>query len=298
MKIGLIDIEPTIFNTALMQISEYHKSQGDTVRWCCPLTYHKYDKIYCSSLFDFTNKDEVPENAIRGGTGFDVTSRLPIDIETCDLDYSIYLECDTSYIWFSRGCVRSCEFCCVQQKEGGIHAVAPRKLNPSGQYVTVMDNNFFANPFWWFSIEKFLKVWDHPVDFQGIDVRTITDEQCKALTELRHYKRIKIAWDTPADEQSVIAGIEKMTRYIKPYRLMCYVLIGYWHYTDGKSDEAHDIHRINTLRAMGIDPYVMPFDKHDPYQAAFSRWVNNKAVNASCTWQDYSRRVASEETTK
>ena len=29
MKIGLVDIEPKVFNTAYMQIAAYHKSIGD-----------------------------------------------------------------------------------------------------------------------------------------------------------------------------------------------------------------------------------------------------------------------------
>jgi len=31
-----------------------------------------FDVVYCSSLFDFTGKGEVPKRTICGGTGFDV----------------------------------------------------------------------------------------------------------------------------------------------------------------------------------------------------------------------------------
>jgi len=58
MKIGLIDIEPKIFNTAYMQISQHHKAAGDYVEWWSPLTDSQFDHVYCSSLFNFTDKSD------------------------------------------------------------------------------------------------------------------------------------------------------------------------------------------------------------------------------------------------
>ena len=55
MKVGLYNIEPKIQNTALMQISHYHKERGDQVEWYEENLWG-YDKVYCSSLFDFTDK--------------------------------------------------------------------------------------------------------------------------------------------------------------------------------------------------------------------------------------------------
>ena len=40
MKIGLIDIEPKVFNTVLIQISAYHKVKGDEVCGFCGLDNH------------------------------------------------------------------------------------------------------------------------------------------------------------------------------------------------------------------------------------------------------------------
>lgn len=133
MKIGLIDIESKIFNTAYMQIAQYHKERGDTVEWWSPLTDRQFDHVYCSSLFDYTDKSEVPKRVICGGTGFDVTSRLSRMMESCELDYSIYPKCRASYLWFSRGCDRRCPFCIVWQKEGPLHPTHEKNLNPRGK---------------------------------------------------------------------------------------------------------------------------------------------------------------------
>ncbi|MGD2093272.1 MAG: hypothetical protein PVH61_44340, partial [Candidatus Aminicenantes bacterium] len=67
MKIGLIDLESKIFNTAYMQISSFHKRRGDIIEWWSPLMHKSYDVVFCSSIFDFTDKSQIPEDAICGG---------------------------------------------------------------------------------------------------------------------------------------------------------------------------------------------------------------------------------------
>lgn len=284
MNIGIIDIEPKIFNTALMQISRYHKDRGDKVEWWSPLTDKQFDHVFCSSIFDFTDKSEVPKRAVCGGTGFDVTSLLSKDIENCELDYSIYPECECSFIWFSRGCIRNCPWCVVPQKEGSIKIVDPKNLNPNGKYIAVCDNNFFANVEWHLAITYLVNL-GQPVHIQqGIDVRTITHCQAHSLTTIPTNKQIKIAWDNPEDTKQIIAGIKRLCEYIKPYKIMCYVLIGF------ESTEQEDLYRVEKLRDLGIDPFVMPYDKSNLYQKAFARWVNHKAMFKTVEWKDYRRK--------
>lgn len=56
MRIGLHDSDDTGFpNLALMKISAWHKSRGDSVEWWSPL--FEYDRVYSSKVFTFT-----PEN--------------------------------------------------------------------------------------------------------------------------------------------------------------------------------------------------------------------------------------------
>lgn len=279
MKIGLIDIEPKIINTAYMQISRYHKDQGDTVEWWQPLYSDEFDHVYCASLFNFTDKAGVPADAICGGTGFDIKSKLSKEIENCDYDYSLYPECDFSIVWFSRGCIRNCPFCVVQQKEGGIMPVSPKKLNPKGQYIVVQDNNFFASPEWVNAIFQ-LKDTKQPISFNGgIDARIMDKEKSEALTQLILHKQIYMAWDNPKDD--LISQFKLMTKYIKPYKLACYVLIGYW------STPKEDLYRVETLRDLKIDPFAMPYNKKDYYQKRFARWVNMKSIFKSVAWKDY-----------
>ncbi len=276
MKIGLIDIEPKVVNTALMQIAYHHKEQGDVVEWATPLCYEQYDELYCSSLFDYTPKNTIPARTVRGGTGFDLTTTLAFD---CEYDYSIYPACNYSIQWFSRGCIRKCPFCLVHKKEGDIKPVRPKNGNPNGGYIVVQDNNFFASPLWRESIQS-LKWASQPVDFAGgIDARIMTKEMCDSLNALKHVKQIKMAWDNPKDRLG--KKFAEIVKYIKPYKIMVYVLIGYW------STPEEDFFRIETLRKLKIDPFVMPYNKKDYYQKRFARWVNHKAIFKSVEWADY-----------
>lgn len=289
MKVGLIDIEPRIFNTAYMQIAMYHRQRGDIVDWWSPLTDRQFDHLYCSSLFDYTDKSEIPKRAICGGTGFDVTSRLFVEIENCELDYSIYPQCRTTYIWFSRGCIRNCPWCVVPQKEGKIKIDRHNYgINPNAEYITVMDNNFFANKAWKHAIDWLLEEPDESVDIeQGVDVRILTEEMCEALNKIKHYKQIKIAWDNP--NENLLPKLRWLIKQILPYKLMCYVLIGF------DSTEEQDLYRVEILRSLKIDPFVMPYDRMNLYQRSFARWVNHKAIFKKIEWQDYKQRVSKQE---
>ena len=278
LKIGLYNLEPNINNSAMMQVSQYHKTHGDDVSMYSPLFHDMYDKIYAFSIFDFTPKNYVHEDMICGGTGFDISSRLPEEIEECDLDYSIFPDCDYSIIWFSRGCFRKCPFCIVNEKEGNIHTVKPKNLNPNGKFIKIMDNNFFANPNWKKSME-YLYEWNQPVDIQGFDIRIFNEEQGEALTSLKHYKQFKFAWDNP--RQNIDDKIELLLDYIKPYKLMCYVLIGYW------STEEEDLMRVNHLKEYGIDAFAVPYNKFDEYQRKFARWCNNKHLFRTRSFEEY-----------
>ena len=56
-------------NIALMKISAYHKSIGDTVEWYEGILFaSQYDKIYASKIFKFSEMPQIPENMVIGGT--------------------------------------------------------------------------------------------------------------------------------------------------------------------------------------------------------------------------------------
>ena len=52
MNIGLLAVDSSYPNLALMKISSYHKARGDTVDWYNPFDH--YDKVYMAKVFGFT----------------------------------------------------------------------------------------------------------------------------------------------------------------------------------------------------------------------------------------------------
>lgn len=283
MNVGLVNVDSKMANIVLMKISTFYKFKKHRVNWFNPLfDSNNVDKIYCSKIFDFTpDYQYLPEDVeiIKGGSGYDIKSKLEPEIDkVTKLDYSIYPNCDYSMQFYSRGCVRNCPFCIVRQKEGYIYPTEPMSLNTKGTHIEVLDNNFFANPEWKWAINHLLKT-KQPVNLHGVDAKIMTEEHAYYLNKLKHYKQIHIAWDNPRD--NLFQTLKNITKWIKPYKLMCYVLIGYW------SNQEEDLYRVKMLKELKISPFVMPFNKNDNYQRRFARWVNHKAVFNTVSWENY-----------
>ena len=108
MNIGLLAVDSSYPNLALMKISSYHKARGDKVEWYSP--FEHYDKLYMTKVFSFTqdylqhitNTDCIE----KGGTGYDITKMLLPEIDRVQPDYTLYPKIDrrTSYGFITRGC--------------------------------------------------------------------------------------------------------------------------------------------------------------------------------------------------
>lgn len=280
MKIGLIDIDSTIPNLALMKLSAWHKHQGDQVEFYMPLW--KYDKVYASKVFRFSDTPELPEGCIKGGTGFDLTTVLPSEIENTYPDYDLY-RCDYAIGFITRGCNRKCDFCYVPEKEGKIKKVGDvTGFWKDQKQIKLLDNNLTAHPDC-IDILKDLKGTKARIDFsQGMDLRLMTPEIAKELSNIKLWKQVHFAWDDIRMEKAIFKGLDCLVENgVKKYKIMLYVLIGF------NSTPEEDMYRVMKLKEYGVDPFVMPYNKKDKYQRRFARWVNHKAVFKSVKWEDY-----------
>jgi len=282
MRIGLINVDSKISNLALMKLSSWHKSKGDAVEFFNAL--QKYDRVYASKIFDFTSDFKYLPNCeiVNGGSGYDLQTKLPDEIEHTYPDYSLY-GCDYAMGFVTRGCIRNCPFCIVPKKEGKIYEAADLNEFLKGQdRLMLLDNNLTAAPkVFEKTVIKLIELHIR-VDFsQGLDARLIDDSKARLLSKVRLWKQIHLAWDNMKDEKEVMRGLEILLKYNSPTRLMIYVLIGF----DSSPEE--DLYRIERLREMQLDPFVMPFNRRDPYQRDFARWVNHKAIFKSVSWNEY-----------
>lgn len=300
MKISLVDVDSHNFpNLALMKLSAWHKAQGDTVGWYTPL-FSQPDKIYASKVFTFTQDfidyagcDPEP---IKGGTGYDVKSKLSPEIDNMLPDYSIYPQYKHAIGFLSRGCIRNCDFCLVRQKEGYIHAYNDITRISSGRdTVVLMDNNFLANEpeFVTEQLEKAISL-KLKIDFnQGLDCRLVNDDNAKLLSKCRWsakgHKYIRFS----CDHSSVVKPLKNA---IKTMRNNGYKGEFFIYFLAKEVEETLD--RINQVIALDkkINPFVMPFrdcksaenTKNKELQR-LARWCNMVSIRKTCSFKEYNR---------
>ena len=281
IRIGLIDVDSHNFpNLCLMKLSAYHKAQGHQVCFWNPLFY--FDVVYKSRVFtDTYSKDNITvRNAgqvIKGGTGYGPGPDLPDEIEHSYPDYSLYPQySETAYGFLSRGCPRGCGFCIVGGKEGR----KSRKVADLSEFwrgqreIKLMDANLLACP----DHEKLLLQLAESralVDFsQGLDIRLITRDNVALLNQVRT-KAVHFAWDNPDEDLTrYFRQFLEWTSIKNPRLRRVYLLTNY-----GSTHE-QDLYRVETLRQMGFDPYVMIYEKPTapPITRHLQRWVNNKRL--------------------
>ena len=236
MQIGLHDaemehIKGKIFpNYALMKISAWHKAQGDNVEWWNPLK--RYNHIFSSKVFDFTPENPyLPENTIRGGTGYaDVPLEQTLSplIDEMFPDYSIYPACDYAIGYITRGCPNNCRWCVVPSKEGEIKPYRSWRqlIRPDSKKLVLMDNNILASDFGIAQLEELTRQ-NYAIDLnQGMDARLVDDRVAKILAGLKWIKYIRFSCDQQAQIEPIMRTAELMGKYgVKPYRLFIYLLV-------------------------------------------------------------------------
>lgn len=287
MNVCLIDVDSKIPNLALMRISTYHKQRGDDVKLGYEPLFDNPDLCYASKIFDFTPEPEyMPDcETLKGGTGYDLAAKLELpNYDRIMPDYSLY-GCDYAIGRFTRGCPNRCPWCVVPKMDGNeMRHVADLSDFWDGQKVVrLLDDNIMADADEFVrDCEQLSRAGVHVI-WEALDIRLVTDETAKALASVKQEKSIHFAWDGHSQDDAVPRGIETLKRNgIKPWRLMFYVLVGF------NTSRDYDLHRIYTLRDMGANPFVMPFDKSDRYQKDLARWCNNKFVFKSTPrFEDY-----------
>lgn len=292
MKIGLIDIDSKMPNLALMKLSAYFKNLGHEVELTSPLFADGYDEAFASKIFTYSEMPILPDTAIVGGSGYSLDSWLDEDIEAMMPDYSLY-NCDYAIGFTTRGCNRECPFCIVPKKEGNFHIVGDIYGFWQGQKrLMLLDNSLNTDEDHFLMICGQIEKEKISVDFnQGLDIRHLTDIQAEALSELKLWGQtpLRFAWDLMENEPFVRHGIHILYHHKLLSKTMFYVLIGF------NTTEEEDLYRIETLRGLKTEPFVMPYDKFNKYQKSLTRWVNHKAIFKSVKWEDYKYKKSLEE---
>lgn len=320
MKIGLVDVDGyakkkkfggTVYpNLALCKIAAWHRRQGDDVDWAIPM-FH-YDRIYMSKVFNFSPDDMTIYDAdeiIKGGTGYNITSRLPEEIDRAQPDYSIYphIPKNMAYGFLTRGCPNKCPWCVVPIKEGKIVPYMDVDLIATKERtkLVLMDNNFLAAGD--YAIEQLQKIIHrgYAVDFnQALDARLVNDHyaQLLAMVSWCDHNRIRFGCDTPRQIGDCEKAIDLLARHGFKGEFFLYTMIG------GKSDFHESFERVNywwkrlqrvrkEKNGLPVYAYAQPYrdinNPHAPvpqWQKDMAGWCNKRAHFVAHSFEEFQPR--------
>lgn len=297
MKIGLHDSEKEYLrnknfpNYALMKISAYHKSAGDTVEWWYPMG--EFDRVYSSKIFDFTPENPyLPADTIKGGTGYDIHSVLPDEIEAMFPDYSIYPECDYAIGYITRGCPNNCRWCVVPRKEGNIkpYRTWEQLVRPDSNKLVLMDNNILACEYGIKQLES-LSETSYRIDLnQGMDARLVDERIAGILMRLKWIKYIRFSCDTIPQIKAIENTVNLLKMHgVKPYRIFIYLLV--------TADIQNAVERVERLKKLGNITIYAQAERNerlgiipDKIQLEFAQRYIYSGIYRRETWADYCRR--------
>ena len=287
MRVRLVDFDSKIPNLALMQASAWHKSQGDEVGF----DINDPEKVYVSCIFT-KNADTARGIATMypgaevslGGSGIDYTW-LPEAMQKVKPDYDLYPS-TYSLGFTTRGCIRKCPFCIVNDKEGRLRRWQHVRDFHDERFdrVSLLDNNALGDRTWFFEQTDWMMEHRLKVDYiGGLDVRLLDEEIAERLKVLKWAANIRFAFDHVADEPAVVEGIRLLKEAgidIK-HNVSFFVLVGF---KGSTFDDA--LYRCRVLRGAGTNAYVMRYTR-TPELNALARWANWREFYWSTDFEDY-----------
>lgn len=299
MLIGLHDAEQehilgkTFPNYALMKISAYFKRMGRRVEWWTPIYTAQYEKVYSSKIFDYTPENMyLPENTIKGGTGYDIYSKLPPEIEAEFPDYSIYPRCDYAIGYITRGCPNKCRWCVVPEKEGAIKPYRrwQELVRTDSKKLVLMDNNILASDYGITQLESLIDS-GYEIDLnQGMDARLVTDKIAQTIAQLKWIRHIRFSCDQISQIENIKNAAALLEEYgVKPYRLFIYLLV-----TLDLENADYRVQELNQLKNISIYAQAERNEKKGIIPSAAQlefaqRYVYGKSYRKE-SWKEYCKR--------
>lgn len=268
MKVLLVDVDSKIPNLVLMKLSTYYKAKGYEVELKkIGLNYYKsskdkivinaedYNKVFVSIIFT-PNKNVIQvvgcQDVSFGGTGYDLTIKLPDEIDKCEEDYSIYPETDISYGFITRGCIRNCPFCFVPKKEGMIHKYDDVERIAKNKKVKFLDNNILAYKNYEKEFKKIIKLNLKCQFNQALDIRLLKDKTCKLLSKMNYLGEYLFAFDNIQDLKIINEKLKLFKKYVpKDWKIKFFI------YCNANMELSDVLFRIRWCRENKTLPYLM-----------------------------------------
>lgn len=251
-------------NIALDKYQMFYELQGDTVHPWSPMEHKIFDIILVSSMFTFSDKSiiHLDNRCICGGTGFDISKKLPPEVEK--------MKPKKNRGFLSRGCNNNCKWCVVPKKEGKARPECELYDLWDGKTKTVKvwDNNILQLP------EHFKMICEQlhehkksgkghiKIDFnQGLDIRLVNDDVAYLLSsKYISHEEYHFAFDSSKLDKVIEQKVQILKRY-GINKSNFYVLIGFPNRQNEtlKENLEDAFYRLNLLRSLGQNVAPMPY---------------------------------------
>ena len=292
------------------------------------ITDSDYDLLVMSRVFKFTKIPNFISLMIKqhlifyGGTGFFEVNgpNLPDEVEHHAPDYTLYneyIEKDTGgdeklkkrrwddYLSYSigfttRGCIRHCGFC-VNRLLNRVVEWSPvtEFLDESRNNIYLWDDNIMAAPPKVFArVMEDLKKTGKPFQFrQGMDIRLMTEQKAKLLSEVKYHGDYIFAFDHyRMDDPNEKRQVEQTIKGLNVWRKYCrkstklYVLVAYDN--QDETDIEGTFFRIKILMEHGCLPYIMRFEEYNNSRfksmyTQLARWCNQPGFYKKMSFRQY-----------
>ena len=266
-----------------------------------------FDKIVISKVFTDTPIPIQIKNlgiVEYGGTGFyyDKAPKLPEEIEHHMPDYHLYddwvkkeLEkggkkldykyyTDYSVGFTTRGCFRKCEFCVNKNyNKVEIHSPLNEFVDKDRKYICMLDDNILGFGQWKCILQSLQNTGKRFEYKQGMDLRIMTDEKAKILSQSKYIGDYIFAFDNIADKDQIEEKLKLWRKYCSKTTKL-YVFCGFdrndrWDDEFWIQDIRDIFKRVRILMKHSCLPYIMRFNKYEesPHRGMninFARWCN------------------------
>lgn len=155
--------------------------------------------------------------------------------------------------------------------------------------IVLLDPNILACKEWREMLQELIDSKAEVNFSQGLDARLLDEEKIRMLMQIK-VRSLHFAWDRYEDGPKILPKL-RLLKEITGWgraRIMVYVLMG----DKEREFTAQDRERLSVLRDIGVDPYVMLYDKeslprgHDLKRV--QRWVNWKPFwGKFATYEEY-----------
>lgn len=295
-------VEPQYYSKypplGLLKLASYHRSRGDKISLVRGLEQQlntEPDKIYITSLFTYAwspvhkaiefYHQKFPDTKMsvgglyasimpeRVGSHYpfvDVHIGLHDSAEQYMPAYDIlntvekWKNWDSSILFSTRGCIRSCPFCIVPKLEGNIKVAISNVRNfihPNHKQVILWDNNFLASPQWRKTVVD-LKETGLKIDFnQGLDARLMDEEKAQLIADLK-MPTIRMAYDFKGEKNAVEEAVILLEDAgVRRRKILFYTLFNFYNPENSYGDTpATFLSIIQDIANMGCVSYPMRYE--------------------------------------